>query len=249
MEAARKLRKGARKGKATSTLEVKEKEKGRRFSGNDERGGSIFTGESARVGQDGTISAESAAADATPSKVIHFDFDSPVETDFVRCLHEAADKDAAMPPEDYDDLGEDVEDEDVIADATLEEIIIEKRKRCIPRAELYAEVDKFFLESKVDDIVIEIQSLCYGPDDSEGVKRIVWMLNWIKAEIKAGLNWDMINAILNRMMLVHQDVMKSCPEVNKALGEVRVHVPTHTALEEQFMKLSVMCDLLLGVQY
>ena len=138
----------------------------------------------------------------------------------------------------------------MIADGTVDDIRIEKRKRCIPRAELYASVDEFIIQGSVHSTEVELQNLCYGPEDDEGAKRLVWAFKWITAEIRAGLNWDMINAVLSRLMVLHKDTIENRPEVNKALADVqKAHAPEHDFLEEQFNRVQVLCDLVLGVQF
>ena len=167
------------------------------------------------------------------------------ETEFTRLLSAAFQEDESI---DVDDDDSDSDDE-MEADATKLTSIIEKRKRALPRAQAYAKVSELVSTQTISATDYEIRSLAVDEHDDEGAARIFMTLRWILATLDAGLHWDMINAVLDRVLDAWHDVLRARPELKALLQKVHdVHTTQQRQLEGDYNTVLCMMDHMAGLQ-
>mmetsp|Transcript_11657 Transcript_11657/g.14539 ORF Transcript_11657/g.14539 Transcript_11657/m.14539 type:complete len:104 (-) Transcript_11657:1950-2261(-) len=69
-------------------------------------------------------------------------------------------------------------------------------------------------------IDFELQSLCLGPEDDDGASLLNVTLEWIRIELFAGTNFELVQAYLNRVLKLHGETLRQRPELYSKLHQL-----------------------------
>jgi U3 small nucleolar RNA-associated protein 21 len=67
----------------------------------------------------------------------------------------------------------------------------------------------------------ELRSLSVGPEDEEGARVLSAWLEWILYELKAKMNFELVQSILGRMIKVHGETFQAREELRRILAGIR----------------------------
>ncbi|CAK9109549.1 WD repeat-containing protein 36 (T-cell activation WD repeat-containing protein) (TA-WDRP) [Durusdinium trenchii] len=70
-------------------------------------------------------------------------------------------------------------------------------------------------------IDFELQSVSLGPEDDDGGGLLRLLLEWIHLELKRKTNFEVVQALLHRVLVVHHDSCSQRPELHALLCEIR----------------------------
>ena len=77
----------------------------------------------------------------------------------------------------------------------------------------------------------EIQSLCLGVEDDDGARQVRLVLKWLVIELKAGTNFEVVQAFLHRVIHVYKEVLQERDELRQLVAEL------HSIQEKRWLKM------------
>ena len=69
-------------------------------------------------------------------------------------------------------------------------------------------------------IDFELQSLCLGIEDDDGAGLLGVTLEWIRIELCAGTNFELVQAFLHRVLKLHAETLRGRPELLSMLKKL-----------------------------
>src|SRR6185312_8842607 len=70
------------------------------------------------------------------------------------------------------------------------------------------------------EIDMELHSCSLGPEDDVGARVLMALLEWIVVELKAGTNFELVQAILARLMHAHGETLSERDELKVVLAVI-----------------------------
>jgi len=84
----------------------------------------------------------------------------------------------------------------------------------------FAAVVGHLKEMSSSAVDFELQAFTLGPEDDDGCHLLGSLLDWILFELQRGTNFELVQAILNRVLTIHQDSLLSRQELHNRLYRI-----------------------------